>query len=130
MQHNADKGIAVACRVHNASIKNYTAAPVFATDGKRGHHQWLIEWGTAPRDIEAFATTLDEELQKINSDYQAKRSGNIFLDRLTITNANNGLFDEWLKNVGSGKLGGQRKIPRLSNNRDIIDEMLTINNQV
>ena len=129
MQHNADSGIATACQIHNASIKNYTAAPVYAGDGKRGRHQWLIEWNVAPQDIEAFAYTLDTELQKINSDYQAKRSGNIFLDCLTITTASEGLFDEWLKNVGSGKLGGQRKIPRLSNNRDIIDEMLRINMQ-
>ncbi len=127
MQHNADEGIAVACEIHNASIRNYTAAPVFATDGKRGRHQWLIEWIVRPSDVSAFADTLDKELQRVNSDYQAKRNNNIFLDNLSITDARDGVFDEWLKSVGSGKLGGQRKVPRLSNSREIIDAILAIN---
>ena len=103
---------------------NYTAAPVYAVSGTRGRHQWLIEWATEPQSVEDFADILDAELQKQNSDYQAKRSGGIFLDRLSITNARSGLFDDWL--ASTGKLGGQRKVPRLSNSRDIIESLLHI----
>ena len=127
MEHNADAAIASACRTHGASIGNYTAAPVYTTDTSRGRHQWLIEWHVAPADIAQFAQTLDCELQRLNSDYQAKRAGDIFLDGLSITTAREGLFDDWLLTVGSGKLGGQRKVPRLSNNREIIDSMLRLN---
>ena len=127
MEHNANAAIATACRQHGATISNYTAAPIYTTNTSRGRHQWLIEWHTAPADIELFAQCLDAELQRVNSDYQAKRSSDIFLDRLSITTARRGLFDDWLSSVGSGKLGGQRKVPRLSNNRDIIDSMLQLN---
>lgn len=129
MEHNADEAIANACNIHHAAIRNYTAAPVYAADGKRGRHQWLIEWMEKPADIDSFALTLDAELQKLNSDYQAKRTHDIFLDCPLITSAREGVFDDWLRTVGSGKLGGQRKIPRLSNTRDIIDSMLSINKQ-
>lgn len=125
MVHNADAAIARACAQTGASIANYTAAPVYADGGRRGRHQWLIEWSKTPDDVEAFADRLDEALQQENSDYQAKRSGGIFLDRLSITEARTGLFDDWL--ASTGKLGGQRKIPRLSNSRDIIESMLNYN---
>lgn len=125
MVYNADAALAEACRVSGAEVLNYTAAPVYDDGGHRGHHQWLIEWLTPPLDKEAFADLLDKALQAVNSDYQAKRSDNIFLDRLTITDARQGLFDRWLEMTG--KLGGQRKVPRLSNDRHIIDRMLEIN---
>jgi hypothetical protein len=125
MVHNAEAAMAAACRQTGASVLNYTAAPVYAEGGHRGHHQWLIEWATRPVDLDGFATVLDLELQKQNSDYQAKRSGGIFLDRLSITDATDGLFDRWLGSTG--KLGGQRKVPRLSNDRKIIDAMLKLN---
>lgn len=127
MEHNADAAIAATCRECGAAIRNYTAAPVYTTDTSRGRHQWLIEWLAAPSDVGQFAMLLDQHLQRVNSDYQAKRAGNIFLDPLTITTAREGLFDDWLRTVGSGKLGGQRKVPRLSNNRAIIDSMLRVN---
>ncbi len=121
MVHNTDAAIAEACERTGASVLNYTAAPVYDDGGHRGHHQWLIEWENKPDDIDAFAGILDLALQSVNSDYQAKRSGGIFLDRLTIDSAPRGLFDRWLE--ATGKLGGQRKVPRLSNDRHIIDQL-------
>lgn len=124
MVHNSDAAIAKACAKTGASVLNYTAAPVYDDGGHRGHHQWLIEWAERPADTEAFAEALDSALQSVNSDYQAKRSGNIFLDRLTIDEAPAGLFDHWLESTG--KLGGQRKVPRLCNDRHIIEQMLAL----
>ncbi len=125
MVHNAEAAMAAACAAAGASVANYTAAPVFTTERSRGRHQWLIEWNTPPADTEAFADELDRRLQAENSDYQAKRAGGIFLDRLTVTTARRGLFDDWLESTG--KLGGQRKVPRLSNSRQTIDSMLKFN---
>lgn len=124
MVHNTDAAIADACSHTGASAANYTAAPVYDDGGHRGHHQWLIEWVTPPADREDFADRLDTALCAVNSDYQAKRSGNIFLDRLTVTDAPAGLFDRWLESTG--KLGGQRKVPRLCNDRHIIEQMLKL----
>ena len=126
MVHNADEAIKRACRDTGAMIANYTAAPVYACGDKHGHHQWLIEFNRRPANLERFADLLDKHLQAVNSDYEAKRSGSIFLDRLTIVEAVEGLFDRWLGSTG--KLGGQRKVPRLSNDRHIIDDMLKMNN--
>ena len=124
MEHNADEAIARACRDTGALIANYTAAPVYAHGDSHGHHQWLIEFNRRPADMEEFATILDAHLQAVNSDYEAKRAGSIFLDRLTITEAPAGLFDRWL--ASTGKLGGQRKVPRLCNDRSIIEAMISI----
>lgn len=123
MEENAEKAIAEVCRQTGATIENYTAAPVYAKGNRRGHHQWLIEWGQAPADKQDFARKLDDELRKLNSDYDAKRSGTIFLDPLVITDAAPGTFNHWLETHGSGKLGGQRKVPRLSNDRTILTSM-------
>jgi hypothetical protein len=107
-------------------VANYTAAPVYAEGNRRGRHQWLIEFNRRPADIEQFADILDKALQDENSDYQAKRTGGLFLDRLSINAVAVGTFDRWL--ASTGKLGGQRKVPRLRNNRDIVDAILsTIN---
>lgn len=125
MVHNADAALAATCLATGASVLNYTAAPVFADSGHRGRHQWLIEWNTPPADIETFADELDRQLQRQNSDYQAKRAGGIFLDRLSVTTARSGLFDDWLGSTG--KLGGQRKVPRLNNDRTLIDTLLAMN---
>lgn len=127
MEDNAERGIAEACHIHSANIHNYTAAPVYAKGTSKGRHQWLIEWDKAPADINAFAMTLDSELRKLNSDYDAKRSGDIFLAAPEIVSAKPGLFDEWLKTAGNHKLGGQRKVPRLSNSRDLMDHLLIMN---
>ena len=125
MVHNADDAITAASAATGAEVLNYTAAPVYAGDNTHGRHQWLIEFSKKPADLDAFMRALDERLQEVNSDYAAKRSGSIFLDAPTLTVAEEGLFDRWLGSTG--KLGGQRKIPRLSNNRDTIDDMLTFN---
>lgn len=126
MVDNADKGLARACAETGAVISNYSAAPVYMSDKSRGRHQWLIEFDRVPASLDDFACRLDTALQSINSDYEAKRYKGIALDRLEIIPARKGLFDEWLKQ--KGKLGGQHKIPRLSNNRLYIEEMLLLNN--
>lgn len=125
MVYNTDAAITRACAATGAEVLNYTVAPVYAQSGNRGRHQWLIEFSRQPADIEAFADILDRMLADENSDYQAKRSGNIFLDRLSIVKATPGLFDRWLESTG--KLGGQRKVPRLSNDRKIMDRLIEMN---
>lgn len=126
MEWNTDHAIAETCRATGAAVANYTVAPVYAEGRQRGHHQWLIEWSAEPQcGVDAFADMLDERLQTVNSDYQAKRAGGIFLDRLEIVTLAPGAFDSWLRT--SGKLGGQRKIPRLANDRHIADKVLEIN---
>lgn len=125
MVHNADAAIARACDETGARVLNYHAAPLYAADGRRGRHQWLIEWDTAPASTDDFADRLDRALQQVNSDYQAKRSGDIFLDRAEVITARPGLFDDWL--ASTGKLGGQRKVPRLANDRKIIDNLINLN---
>lgn len=124
MVDNADRAIATICNRLDCEISNYTAAPVYAGDRNRGRHQWLVEFNVPPRDINEFAMMLDKELQSLNSDYQAKRQGGIFLDQLSVTVAPAGLFDCWL--ASTGKLGGQRKVPRLCNDRRFIDPMLAM----
>ena len=126
MEDNAEKAMAAACDRCGCAIINYTTAPIFASKGRRGRHQWLVEWEKAPADNRQFAMTLDEELRKLNSDYDAKRSHTIFLDPPEVITAPAGLFDRWLKSAGSHKLGGQRKVPRLSNNRDLIERLLDL----
>ena len=127
MVHNAEAAIARTCSELGCEVLNFTAAPVYAGDRTRGRHQWLIEFADTPKDLETFADLLDRNIQAENSDYQAKRSHGLFLDRLSIVTAKDGLFEEWL--AATGKLGGQRKVPRLSNDRHIIDDMLKMNDQ-
>jgi hypothetical protein len=126
MVHNADHAITLAAQETDAEVLNYTAAPVFAQGNKRGHHQWLIEFAREPQDKDRFMQLLDQHLREVNSDYDAKRTGDIFLAPPTLVIATTGLFDRWL--ASTGKLGGQRKVPRLNNNRDIIEQMLQFNN--
>ena len=129
MVWNADAAIAAASRRTGAHVANYTAAPVYADCGNKGHHQWFIEWNTQPAcGAEAFADILDKELQSVNSDYQAKRSGDLFLKRLELIEVPRGTFNQWLYEK-SGRLGGQRKIPRLSNDRKIADAIIDIINR-
>jgi hypothetical protein len=122
---NAEKGLAYACEKTGADILEYTAAPVYMDENAKCRHQWLIEFAKEPDDINEFADILDLKLQSLNSDYEAKRFKNITLQHLEIVKARAGLFNDWLKN--KGKLGGQHKIPRLSNSRKNIEEMLAMN---
>ena len=122
---NAERGLAMACRQTGAEVLEYTAAPVFMDEHGKCRHQWLIEFSRPPADPEAFAEALDKALQQLNSDYEAKRFKNITLQRLQLVTARPGLFNDWLKS--RGKLGGQHKVPRLSNSRDNIEEMMKLN---
>lgn len=128
MVDNAEKALARVCSEMDCAVANYTAAPVYAEGNHRGRHEWLIEFSREPGDMEEFAERLDKALQDVNSDYQAKRSHGIFLDRLTIVRGRVGVFDAWL--ASTGKLGGQRKIPRLSNSRHPMDEILKLNSSI
>lgn len=124
MVYNTDAALATACRKCACQALDYTVAPVYADGGRRGRHRWLIEWAQAPADHAAFAASLDSALCEENSDYAAKRSGGIFLDPLEVIDATPGLFARWL--AATGKLGGQRKIPRLSNTPDLMSTLLTL----
>jgi hypothetical protein len=123
---NAEKGLAYACAKTGAEVQEYTAAPVYMDNNAKCRHQWLIEFSKPPENIDEFASILDNKLQNINSDYEAKRAKNITLQPLEIITARQNLFNDWL-NL-KGKLGGQHKIPRLSNSRDIIEQLLKLNN--
>ncbi len=125
MVDNADKALAAVCRKTGAKIKEYTVAPCFLLNEAHGYHQWLVEFETPPERTDVFATLLDAELQHLNSDYEAKRYKNISLLPLQLVVAGKGLFYEWLH--AKGKMGGQHKVPRLSNERVYMDELLQLN---
>ena len=125
MVDNAEQGLVRACEATGAQVAEYTAAPVFMGADAKCRHQWLIEFAVMPDSLEKFADVLDKTLQEINSDYEAKRYKNITLQPLEIVVARPHLFHDWLKE--KGKLGGQHKVPRLSNNREYIEEMLSLN---
>jgi len=124
MVYNTDRALERACAVHGCAVRDYHAYPLFNTGKAKAHHDWIIEWSTPPADPETFAETLDRALQDENSDYQAKRQNSIFLDRLTLTTVSTGTFDRYL--ASTGKLGGQRKVPRLSGNGLIADNIIKI----
>ena len=125
MIDNAEKALKVACSKTNAQISEYSAAPIYITDKNKGRHQWIIEFAQKPDNFEAFTQFLDQELQKINSDYEAKRQNGSSLSKPEIILAKTGLFINWMKK--RGKLGGQNKVPRLSNHREYIDNLLELN---
>ena len=122
---NAEQGLAYACEQTGAEVLEYTAAPVFMDANAKCRHQWLIEFSKSPNDLALFADLLDKRLQEINSDYEAKRYKDITLQHLEIIEARKGLFNDWLKL--RGKLGGQHKVPRLSNSREHIEQLLKLN---
>lgn len=122
---NAEKGLAKACAITGAQISEYSAAPVFMDQSAKCRHQWLVEFAKMPDSIEKFASILDTTLKEVNSDYEAKRWKDIALQPLELIVARQGLFHEWL--ALKGKLGGQHKVPRLSNTRDYIEDMLILN---
>ena len=121
---NAEKGLAEACARTGAEVAEYTAAPVFMDANGKCRHQWIVDFRKEPDEIGVFAEILDKALQRINSDYEAKRYKDITLQPLEIVKAPRGLFDLWLKS--KGKLGGQHKVPRLCNDRKIADEVLAM----
>ena len=122
---NAEQGLAYACKTTGAEVLEYTAAPVFMDAEAKCRHQWLIEFSRQPSSLDAFAKTLDQRLQQLNSDYEAKRHKDITLQQLEVVVARPNLFNDWLKS--KGKLGGQHKVPRLGNSRKNIDELLQMN---
>ncbi len=124
---NAEKGLAYACEKTGAQVKEYTAAPVYMDENAKCRHQWLIEFSVEPDSLDRFADLLDKKLQEINSDYEAKRSHNVTLQHLEVVKARPNLFNDWLKS--KGKLGGQHKVPRLSNSRKNMDELLEMNHK-
>jgi hypothetical protein len=121
---NTDKAISIASEKTGAVVNDYTAAPVYFSDDSNGAHEWLIEFEKEPGDLAEFAEELDENLKKLNSDYEAKRHKDIALKKPILHKLRKGIFSEWLKS--KGKLGGQHKIPRLSNDRKYIDDILTL----
>ena len=122
---NSNKAIDYACKKTGASIKEYTAAPMYMSTEEKGKHQWMIEFEKEPTDMKLFMSELDKELQAVNSDYEAKRYKNITLEFPEILVARKNLFFDWLKK--HGKLGGQNKVPRLSNNRELMEELIALN---
>ena len=127
IQDNAEQGLAYACHETGAEVLEYTAAPIYMDSHAKCRHQWLIEFAREPEDIKHFARLLDDKLQRLNSDYEAKRYKDITLQPLEIVIARHGLFNDWFKK--HGKLGGQHKVPRLSNQRKQMDELLTLNSE-
>ena len=121
---NAEKAIAEACKETDAIVIDYTAGPVYFSDNGNGAHEWLVEFEKAPNNIEKFSTVLDEALKKQNSDYEAKRYKGIALREPLVRPLPNGHFNKWLKT--KNKLGGQHKVPRLSNDRIILEEILRL----
>ena len=119
---NAELAITEACNQTGAIIDNFTAAPIYFDEGQRGGHEWVIEFKLAPGDTNKFRDALDTKLREINSDYDAKRYKDMALQPPIIHAVNEGTFYQWMKK--RGKLGGQNKVPRLSNNREHIDDIL------
>ena len=119
---NAERALADACRQCNARVSEYTAAPVYMTAGSKGTHQWLVEFSAPPADLDAFTDRLDEALRALNSDYDAKRANNATMSRPVLRAVPPGTFARWMEQ--RGKIGGQHKVPRLSNDRRVIQEII------
>ena len=124
MVENTDRAIAKTCQMTQSEIVDYTVAPVFMKDKEKGAHEWMIEFKKAPKNPIEFQKILDENLQALNSDYEAKRYNNMTLNPLVLNVARPNLFYDWLKE--QNKLGGQNKIPRLSNQRDYLEQLLLL----
>lgn len=125
---NTDKAIAKACKMTNSEVIDYTVAPVFMEGKEKGAHEWMIEFKNPPENVADFRQILDDTLQSLNSDYEAKRLNNMTLNPLILNVARTNLFYDWLKE--QDKLGGQHKIPRLSNQRNYLEELLEMNLEI
>ena len=121
---NAEQALKIACSKTQSSVNEYTAAPIYMSNSSKGSHEWLIEFDQEPDDMEYFTRMLDNALCSINSDYEAKRYKSITLVMPTVHKLEKGTFIKWLAN--KGKLGGQNKVPRLSNDRKVVDEILAM----
>ena len=121
---NAEEALKSACLKTDATITDYTVGPIFMDGKSKGGHEWIIEFAKAPENLEYFTELLDNALKSINSDYEAKRYNNMTLEMPKVHQAQEGLFYSWLKK--RGKLGGQHKVPRLSNKRDFVEELLSL----
>ncbi len=121
---NAEAAITSACEKTGAVIDNFTAAPIYFDKGTRGGHEWIIEFIKHPHDLGEFRFVLDDTLRRINSDYDAKRNKDIALMAPTIRTVTEGTFYNWMKK--RGKLGGQNKVPRLSNSREFVEDILAM----
>lgn len=124
---NAESAINKACEVTGAVIDNFTAGPIFLEKGKKGGHEWIIEFKTQPESMQQFTRVLDETLRQINSDYDAKRQSDLALVAPKIRSVRQGAFYDWMKK--RGKLGGQNKVPRLFNTREYVDDILQMLNE-
>ena len=122
---NAEKALSMTCELTKCEISNYTVGPIFMGSKTKGSHEWLIEFEKKPDDINKFMEILDLNLQRLNSDYEAKRYKSSTLEIPKIKVARKNLFYDWL--ASKNKLGGQNKIPRLSNSREYIDELINLN---
>jgi GH3 auxin-responsive promoter len=122
---NSDQSIAIASEKTGAIVNDYTAAPIYFSDSSNGAHEWLVEFEKEPADINKFTDELDAALKSINSDYEAKRYKDIALRKPVVHIMKKGVFTEWLRS--KGKLGGQHKVPRLSNERVLLEEILLLN---
>ena len=124
---NAERAVKAACDATDAILFEYTAAPIFMTDKDKGQHEWVIEFKREPNDMDLFTKTLDETLQSVNSDYEAKRTNDSTLLLPKVTAVPENTFLRWMS--GRGKVGGQNKIPRLSNERKYVKELLALAEQ-
>jgi hypothetical protein len=122
---DAENAIQSACLKNHCDLVEFHAAPCYMNSEKTGGHQWIVEFKTPPEDLQAFVKDLDHALQEENSDYAAKRKGDLVLQLPNVVVAKPGLFHQWLKS--KNKLGGQNKVPRLSNNRDLITQLESMN---
>ncbi|MTI31686.1 GH3 auxin-responsive promoter family protein [Xanthovirga aplysinae] len=122
MVENAETAITQACQLTGAVIQNFTAGPIYLEEGKKGGHEWIVEFVKEPESLEVFTKILDEKLQEINSDYEAKRYKDMALLSPLVHNVPVGTFYQWMKK--RGKVGGQHKVPRLANNREYLGDLL------
>jgi hypothetical protein len=124
MVENADQALTVAAASANVDLKEYTAGPIYMDSDSKGGHEWIIECSQIPENQDEFIDVLDKKLRDVNSDYDAKRQNDIALVKPTVHFVANGTFYTWMEK--RGKLGGQHKVPRLSNSREYLEEILEI----
>ncbi|MCC5915718.1 MAG: GH3 auxin-responsive promoter family protein [Cryomorphaceae bacterium] len=128
MVGNADRALEMASEESDCLVKEYSAAPVFMEGNESGAHEWIVEFSRPPKNLDVFTEALDRHLKTLNSDYEAKRHKNMALKKPILHQAHEGVFYQWLKN--KNKLGGQHKVPRLSNQRDVLNELLDIHRKM